>query len=117
MGDFKQLRAWRSAMDLVEAIYRESESFPTSERYGLQIQLRRAAVSVAANIAEGSAKDSDRDFARFLKIARGSAAELECLSLVCARLGRLPQERTQTLLAAIESVAKQILALQRGLDS
>lgn len=104
-------------MDLAELIYRESESLPVTERYGLQSQLRRAAVSVAANIAEGSAKGSDRDFGRYLKIARGSAAELECLTLVCVRLGRLPQDRAKPLLGSIDSVAKQILALHRGLAS
>ncbi len=74
---YRQLVAWQKAMQLVTDIYRETNSFPAEERYGLTNQLRRAAVSVPSNIAEGQARFSARDFHRFLGTARGSLVEIE----------------------------------------
>jgi hypothetical protein len=75
MRDFRQFEVWRKAEDLVLDVYRESAAFPVAEQYGLTSQLRRAVVSITANIAEGSGRGSDQDFARFLDIAMGSVAE------------------------------------------
>jgi four helix bundle protein len=116
MGDFKQLKAWQDAMDLVEQIYRASTGLPVTERYGLQSQLRRAAVSIAANIAEGTGKSSDRELIRYLRIARGSASEVECLTLVCTRLGYLNSAVSGVLVNKVQSVSRLIMGLQRGLD-
>jgi len=76
MGPWERLEAWHEAHRLVLLVYRKTRSFPVEERYGLTSQLRRAAFSVAANIAEGSAKKGPREFRRFLDIAIGSIAEL-----------------------------------------
>ncbi|HEY7886519.1 MAG TPA: four helix bundle protein [Cellvibrionaceae bacterium] len=73
----KRLTLWQDAIDLVTQIYRITANYPEQEKFGLVSQMRRAAVSVASNIAEGSARNGDREFLRFLYIARGSLAELE----------------------------------------
>jgi four helix bundle protein len=77
MKDFKEFKVWQKAHSLTVAIYSASKSFPKEEVYGLTGQLRRAAVSVGANIAEGCGRRSDGEFVGFLQIARGSAAEVE----------------------------------------
>ena len=69
---YQDLFAWQKAMDLVELVYHSTEDFPSEERFGLTSQVRRAAVSIPSNIAEGNSRSSDRDFARFLEIALGS---------------------------------------------
>jgi four helix bundle protein len=77
LKDFKELKVWHKAYDLALAVYEASRSFPREEMYGLTSQLRRAAVSVGANIAEGCGRRSDGELIRFLQIARGSASEIE----------------------------------------
>ncbi len=77
MKDFRQLKVWEKAHRLVLSIYKETESFPKSERFGLTSQIRRSAASIPANIAEGCGKEGDADFARYVQIAAGSASELE----------------------------------------
>jgi four helix bundle protein len=89
MQPFERLAAWQVCYELTRALYRATESFPPHERYGLTSQLRRAAVSVIANIAEGSAKRGAREFRRFLDTARGSLAELACLMKLSQDLGYL----------------------------
>ena len=77
MRDFKKILAWQKADDLVVAVYKATEHFPPAECFGLTSQMRRAAVSVAANIAEGSGRETLADFRHFLHIARGSLQEVE----------------------------------------
>jgi len=89
MHDFQKLDVWNLAMDLAAATYDATKAYPTEERFGLQSQMRRAAVSVPSNIAEGSARSSDADFRRFLIMAKGSASELETQVLLSERLGYL----------------------------
>ncbi|MBT2746302.1 MULTISPECIES: four helix bundle protein [unclassified Lysobacter] len=81
------LEVWRDAMDLVETIYRFSARFPDSERFGLTSQLRRAAISVPSNVAEGAARRSTKEYLRFLSIARGSLSELDTQQQIAVRLG------------------------------
>ena len=87
MRKHHELRVWQDAVDLVQAVYRWSSGFPTDERFGLTAQIRRAAVSVPSNIAEGAARQSGREFMKFLVIARGSLAELETQFIIAERLG------------------------------
>lgn len=82
----RRLAAWREAIALVEEVYRTTEAFPVRERYGLTSQLRRAAVSIPSNIAEGAARGSDRDYIRFLIIARSSLSELDTELTIAVRL-------------------------------
>ena len=83
----ENLEVWQDAMTSVESIYRLSMSFPDSERFGLTSQLRRAAVSVPSNIAEGAARRSTQEYLRFLSVARGSLAELDTQYQISIRLG------------------------------
>lgn len=87
MQRFTDLKVWRRGHSLVLGIYRATATFPAEERFGLVSQLRRAAVSVPANIAEGSQRDSPADYARFLNIAQGSLAEVQYLLLFARDLG------------------------------
>jgi four helix bundle protein len=81
------LIAWQRAVDLVKAVYQITESLPDSERFGLVSQMRRAAVSIPSNIAEGAARHSSKEFAQGLYIARGSLAEIETQLVLCRELG------------------------------
>ena len=82
----KDLDVWKKSMDLVERVYRRTESFPDSEKYGLTNQIRRCAVSVSSNIAEGAARNTDKEFVQFCYIALGSLSELETQLLIAERL-------------------------------
>ena len=83
----ERLQVWRDAMALVEDVYRHTGSFPDSERFGLTSQMRRAAISIPSNIAEGAARRSTADYVRFLSIARGSLSELDTQLQIAERLG------------------------------
>jgi four helix bundle protein len=85
----KDLAVWREGMRIAEDVYRISARLPLDERFGLKLQLRRAAASIAANIAEGAGRGSRIEFARYVSIARGSVCELETHLLLCERLGFL----------------------------
>lgn len=91
MRDFRELKVWQTGHQLALDIRRLTETFPRTETYGLSSQLRRAAVSVGANIAEGSARPSDASVRRFLVIAHGSVAESQCLLLIASDLGYADQ--------------------------
>jgi|SRR5271165_5643488 len=96
---YRDLIAWRKAMDFVTDIYEATRTFPRDELYGLTNQLRRAAVSVPSNIAEGQAHYSQREFRHFLSHARGSLVEIETQLLIAASLGYLTSESVEPLLA------------------
>ena len=108
---FKDLIAWQKAMDLVEQIYRLTELFPARENYGLTNQLRRAAVSVASNIAEGQARYSKKEFRHFLRAAKGSLAEIETQVLIARRLGYLDQEICDRCIGEIEELGRILAGL------
>ena len=90
----EDLRVWSSAMELAAEVYRLSHRLPETEKFGLQAQMRRAAVSVASNIAEGAGRASSADFRHFLSNSLGSLAELETQYLLCLKLGLLTPEPT-----------------------
>jgi len=83
----KQMEIWKNSMDLVEVVYKFSRSFPKIEAYGLTSQIRRSAISVPSNIAEGAARSSDNEFIQYLNISMGSLSELETQYLLSNRLG------------------------------
>jgi four helix bundle protein len=107
---------WQEAMTLVEESYRFSQSLPREELFGLTSQLRRAAVSVPANIAEGYGRDSKGSYVSFLKTAQGSLKELETHLMLCQRLKFSQAEATEALLAHCEVVGKMLLGLIRNLQ-
>jgi len=87
VSDYKELDVWQKALELVTDTYRLSSEFPESEKFGLTNQMRRASVSIPSNIAEGSARHHAKDFIHFLRIADGSAAELETQLIISEKLG------------------------------
>jgi len=112
---YRELTVWQKGMDLVVEIYRMTNSFPKDELYGLTSQMRRAAVSVPSNIAEGHAQGTDNHFARYLSISQGSLKELETQVLIAQRLGYVDQETTQPVLSQCDEIGKMITGLQKTL--
>src|SRR5688572_309920 len=113
--DYRDLVAWQKSMDLAEAVYLHTAEFPLEERYGLTSQMRRAAVSVPSNIAEGQGRrSSDEDFVRFLRIALGSLCELETQIELAVRLKLLSEERASRLRPASEEVGRIVNGLLRS---
>ncbi|MBI2295928.1 MAG: four helix bundle protein [Betaproteobacteria bacterium] len=110
-----KLDAWKEAMVLVSTIYRATQRFPREELYGLSSQLRRTAVSIPGNIAEGAGRKGSREFAQFLNIAMGSISELETQLLIAADLGYV--QRDATAFALLERVSKLVHGLQKHVAS
>lgn len=115
MRDYKQYPVWRDAQNLVLGVYTVSASLPGSETYGLQSQIRRAAVSIPANLAEGAGRDSEADFRQFLDIAIGSINELETLLILSKELDFPETHRIELTLEEMISVRKQIIGLHKRL--
>lgn len=108
MHNFRKLDIWQDSVELADMVYTLTDAFPRPEVYGLASQMQRAAVSVPSNIAEGSGKDSDRDFARFLVIALGSLYELETQVEIAYRRAYLTTENYYSLRTHIESLQKRV---------
>ncbi|WP_258176339.1 four helix bundle protein [Halomonas ventosae] len=115
MRKHESLRAWQLAMALVEDVYRVTVPFPDTERFGLTSQLRRAAISVPSNIAEGAARGSTTDFTRFLYIARGSLSEVDTQLQIAQRLGFI--QDTQLITERIDQVFAQLGGLIKHLKA
>jgi four helix bundle protein len=115
VGSYKDLRAWKLSMELAMEVYRQTEHFPREERYGLTSQLRRAAVSVSSNIAEGKGRSSDKELVLFLHHARGSLLEVETQLLIAEGLRYGSETETRTLLGLVETLAKTLNALIKSL--
>ena len=103
---YRDLVAWNKAMELVTEIYRVTKKFPKEELFGLMSQLRRAAVSIPSNIAEGKGRLSKGEFRQFLGNARGSLAEVETQILIAQNLSYLDEPETNRLLAMVEEVGR-----------
>jgi four helix bundle protein len=113
MSDYKDLLVWQKSMDLAQGVYATTKDFPNNEIYGLTSQMRRSAVSISSNIAEGSGRSSRKEFKYFLYISLGSAAELETQLLLSERVGI--GKKTDKLIAEITSIRKMINSLIRTL--
>ena len=114
INSHRDLIAWQEAIRLVEIVYRDTAGFPNEETFGLKTQLRRAAVSVPSNIAEGSARNSTGELVQFLGIARGSLAELETQLELAVRLGFLAKAMDAT--NQVIRVGKLVSALLKSLQ-
>lgn len=110
-----ELNAWQVAMDLVKEIYRITAGFPPSELYGLTSQMRRAAVSIPSNIAEGAARNGTKEFIQFLAISRGSLSELETQLLIAVDLGYT--ERNSQLMDTIDRLFGLLGGLMKSLHT
>jgi four helix bundle protein len=115
VGDFRKLEVWQKAQDLVTCIYRVTTGFPTGERYGLSSQMRRAAVSVSANLAEGCGRMGDAELRRFIRISMGSLAELECELLIAKNLRFVNPDVSHELSLKIGSIRGMLQRLHRTL--
>jgi four helix bundle protein len=113
---YKELETWQVAMRLVAEVYRVTKEFPKEEVYGLTNQLRRAAVSVPSNIAEGEGRDSTKEFLHHLSIARGSLYETETQLLIAKQLDYLKQSDADSISATIAGVGRLINGLARSLQ-
>lgn len=113
MRSHQILEAWIKALELITEVCKETESFPKEERYGLTSQIRRAAVSIPANIAEGAGRNSKKEFAHFLSNSQGSASELETELIIANRLGYLDETTLARLIAQLERIGRLITGLRR----
>lgn len=109
---FETMRVWQDSMQLVESVYSHSKTFPKEEQFGLTSQMRRAAVSISSNLAEGSARKSFKEQARFTEVAFSSLMELHCQITIAQRLEYLPEEAAQNMQSSIQSIARQLNALR-----
>jgi len=116
MRNFKELEIWKRSLELVDKVYEESNSLPPDERFGLTSQIRRSAVSIPSNIAEGCSRSTNKDFARFLGIAIGSAFELETQLLIAVRRKMLNETSTTALLNELNQIQKMINAFHKSLN-
>jgi len=114
---FRKLNVWTKAMDFIEEVYKITNGFPSKELYGLTSQLRRAAISIALNIAEGSGSDSDAEFNRFLNISLRSSYEVMCGIEVAGRLKYCNEQEVVSLLTKCEELSAMISGLKKKLKA
>lgn len=117
MKDFKRLKVWEKGIELSVKVYHLVELLPEHERYGLSSQMTRCAISIPANIAEGSSRDSTKEYKRYLEIALGSAFELETFLIMLLKLNRFGEELLSELLELNREEQKMLSGLIRKLRS
>ena len=117
MKDYKDLISWQKSMQLAEEVYKLTKLLPKEETYGLVSQVRRAVVSVSSNIAEGYGRDSTLEYARFLKVARGSLYETETQLYLCERLQFLSQDKLAPALSLCGEIGKMLNTMLRRLQA
>lgn len=116
LHDHKDLVAWQKAMLLVEEVYKQTQSFPKEEVFGLTSQMRRCAVSIPSNIAEGHSRNSSGEFKQFLGIAKGSTAELETQLIIATNLNYIKADKSEEINNALTDTRKLISGLIRSLN-
>ena len=114
---FEDLEVWKKAVDLTHGIYVVSGRWPADERFGITQQIRRAAASVAANIAEGAERDGTKEFLRFLSIANGSLAETQTFLVIGQRLGYLDTAVADDLHTKLQEIRKMLAGLKKSLQA
>jgi len=113
---YRDLKVWQQGMDLTEVCYRITRQFPKDELYGMTAQIRRAAVSVPANIAKGHGRNSRGDYAHFLRVAQGSLKELETPLLLAQRIGLTIEKVVEPIVSKCDTLGKMLRALIRALE-
>jgi four helix bundle protein len=111
----RDLEVWKVAVGFVTEVYKVTEGFPQSELFGLTNQMRRAAVSVPSNIAEGAARNTSKEFVYYLSISLGSLAELETQLMIAHNLGYMDQVKLNGLLDKLQAIRRMVLGLRRAL--
>ena len=114
---FRNLTVWQNSINLVTDVYKITKDFPAEEKFGLTTQLQRSAVSIPSNIAEGTGRSTDRDFANFLSMALGSSYELETQILISNNLNYLNDEKMKSILDALNDIQKMLASLINKLKS
>lgn len=114
---YKDLEVWQKAMQLAEDCYRATAEFPREETYGMTAQIRRAACSIPANVAEGYGRDQTGSFIQFLRIAQGSAREVETHLILAGRVRLLRDDVRDSLLDECERISKMLRSMIRALES
>ena len=115
MFNFEKLDVWQKAIDFADLIYNETRAFPAEERFGLTNQLRRAAVSISSNIAEGSSRSSRTDFARFAEIAAGSVFEAVSQSFIARRQSFFSEDQFRNIYTNAEQLSRMLSDLRKSL--
>lgn len=113
MRPHERLEVWSRSVDFVVSIYQMTDAFPKEEKFGLTSQIRRAAVSVPANIAEGAGRQSEKEFAHFLSNAQGSASELATEILIAYRLGYLSKQNYEIVHDELDNIGRMIFGLSQ----
>jgi four helix bundle protein len=114
--NYRDLETWQKAMDMDQEVYEATRDFPKEEIYGLRSQIRRAAVSIPSNIAEGQGRESVKDFLRHLSIAYGSLCEAETQIVIAGRLGYIKDDASEKLMVRAGEVGRLINGLTRSLS-
>jgi four helix bundle protein len=115
MHNYQELKVWQKAVELAQLTYKVTAGFPNDERFGLTSQIRRSAVSVASNIAEGAGRNTNKDFQNFISIAAGSAFELETQLIIALKVNFLANDDCETLRNELEQIKKMLFSLRRKL--
>lgn len=115
MHDFRKLKLWQQSIDLAKSVYQLMLRMPNEEKYGLTSQIKRSSISIASNVAEGSGRDSDKDFARFLLLCLGSANELETQLILANELNLLQKQDIDPVILKIHNIQKMTYALIKKL--
>jgi four helix bundle protein len=115
MFNFEKLGVWQKAIEFADLVYNHTRNFPSDERFGLTNQMRRAAVSISSNLAEGTSRTSQTDFARFIEIATGSVFEVVSQSFIGQRQGFLTEEDFRALYSAADEIGRMLSGLRRSL--
>lgn len=113
ISDYKDLVVWQKAMTLAEMVYKLTESFPKEEIYGLTSQMRRAAISIPSNIAEGNSRSYSKEYSHFLSIANGSKSELETQLLLSVNIGYTTENQIEPLLNLLKEIAKMLTSIMK----
>jgi four helix bundle protein len=116
MFTFERLDVWQKAIDFADLVYNHTRHFPPDERFGLTNQMRRAAVSISSNIAEGTSRMSQTDFARFIEIATGSVFEVVSQSFIGRRQAFLMEETLAELYSAADEIGRMLSGLRKSLS-
>jgi len=113
---YRDLGVWKLSIDFVKKVYQVTHNFPGSEKFGLINQIRRAAVSIPSNIAEGQGRSSPKEFKQFLAISLGSLAELETQLIIAKEIEYLTQNELDNLLSPLDRIRKMIKGLSKGIS-
>ena len=117
MRNFREYDVWKRAISFTTVVYMRTSELPDSEKYGIVSQMRRASVSISSNIAEGCSRSSEKDFARFVEIALGSAFETESLLILCKEIGYMNESQLNTHVAELHIIQKSLNSLYGKLNN